>query len=115
MLVIPAGCQTISAQSQTVAALLDKPSVNCRQQLEQALRTLTGGNVTLAQDAFTNAPTLILERAQIMDLNGVVRDGMLLEKPPGFRLWLSGAGCVLENQQTGEQEKLVGCNCRPAK
>jgi hypothetical protein len=95
-------------------AVIVNPTVQSRAALVQAITdALDGVSVTLADDAFTNASTLTLERTARRDENGVRLQGRELGTPERFRLVKMAGQCVLIHERSGRRLVLTSTECIP--
>ena len=107
------GCGTLPAGSDLPAVIVG-PTTQSRQELQQAVAsTLNGAPVTLADDALTQDSTLIIERNQARDANGVPLSGRELGRPEKFQLVKSGKDCVLIHEASGKRWTLKHTTCSP--
>ena len=67
--------------------------------------------VTLADDALTRESTLTIERNRPRDAEGRPLDGRDPGRPEHFRLFKTGADCVLVQESTGRRWKLTASSC----
>ena len=108
-----ASCQARPA-SEDVPALVTRPSAESRAELARIVASaLTGGPLTLADDALTRDSTLIIERVRHRDTGGVPLAGRELGRPEHFRLVKNGARCVLVHEGSGRRFTLASTTCSP--
>ena len=116
LLVITLGtcsCGTLPAGNDLPAVIVD-PTTESREDLRQAVAsTLNGAPVTLADDALTHDSTLLIERNQARDANGVPLSGRELGRPEKFQLVKNGKDCVLIHEASGKRWILKHTTCSP--
>ena len=106
-------CGTLPAGSDLPAVIV-APTAQSRDELQQAVsNTLNGASVTLADDALTRDSTLIIERNQARDANGVPLSGRELGRPEKFQLVKSGKDCILIHEASGKRWTLKHTTCSP--
>ena len=89
--------------------MLVEPGAAARAELVSVVSTaLNGRPVTLADDALTDVPLLILERPP----RGVL-DGRRMDRPERFHLVDAGGTCVLVHEASGRRFPLVEARCAP--
>ena len=107
------GCGTLPAGNDLPAVIVG-PTTQSREDLQQAVAsTLNGAPVTLADDALTHDSTLLIERNQARDANGVPLSGRELGRPEKFQLVKSGKDCVLIHEASGRRWTLKHTTCSP--
>ena len=112
MLVL-ASCQAGSARGDVPAVITD-PTAGSRAELAREVSSaLNGAPVTIADDALTRDPTLIIERARPRDAEGRPLTGRDLGRPEHFRLVKNGSRCVLVQESTGRRWTLTAATCSP--
>jgi hypothetical protein len=108
-----AACRTPHARHD-VPAVIVHPTAESRAALAQAVSSaLHGAPVTLADDALTDASTLVIERARRLDPSGLPANGRELGPPERFRLVKSGGECVLVHERSGTRLALSATACAP--
>jgi len=104
-------CATPAAPE--VPAVLVEPTAQTRAELAQAVSSEFGGiAVTLADDALTRSPEVVIEHARPRDAEGRLINGRELGRPELFRLVLQGRQCVLVHQRNGRRIVLGSAACR---
>jgi hypothetical protein len=106
-------CGTLPAGNDLPAVIV-RPSAPGRAELQQVVSgALSGAPVTLADDALTRDSTLIIERNQPRDANGVPLSGRELGRPEKFQLVKNGHDCVLIHEASGKRWTLKRTTCSP--
>jgi len=108
------GCAASSSGTETPAVIVS-PDSESRHALQQAVNSLLGRSVMLANDALTRESSLVIERTPARDPSGrkiEVRDDV---KPEIFRLVSRDGQCVLIRESTREQVTLERVRCAAAK
>lgn len=107
-------CATLSGR-RDVPAVLTNPTPETRAALARAVsEALHGAPVTLADDALTRDPALVIERARRRTADGVPLTGRETMPPEQFRLVKDGPRCVLVHERTGKRSALAGAACSAA-
>jgi hypothetical protein len=107
-------CQMTSAQS-IKPAVLTNPSAEVRQELSQAIVTLSGfSSVSLSETDLTRSSELVIERKHQRDGNGELIQGRDLEIPQRFQLVLQDGQCWLQQLGSGKRQILKMAKCKPA-
>jgi hypothetical protein len=107
------GCGTVPAGNDLPAVIVG-PTAQSREELQEAVSSvLNGAPVTLADDALMHDNTLIIERNQARDANGVPLSGRELGRPEKFQLVKSGKDCVLIHEASGKRWALKHTTCSP--
>ena len=97
---------------QDVPAIISAPSAASHAELERVISAAFNGiPVTLADDALTRESTLTIERNRPRDAEGRPLDGRDPGRPEHFRLFKTGADCVLVQESTGRRWKLTASSC----
>jgi hypothetical protein len=89
-----------------VPAVIVDPTPQSRAALLQAVTDALGVRPLLADDAFTKASTLIIERRHL--------EGREMSRPEKFLLFKIGDDCVIVHERTGQRSPLVETRCAPA-
>ena len=98
-----AGCQANSERTELPARIVD-PNSESRRELVSVVRgALNGSQVTIADNALTEASLLIIEPKHLM--------GRDLRKPAHFQLLLRGSDCLLVHEETGARLPLTATVC----
>jgi hypothetical protein len=107
-------CQMTSAQT-SQAALLVNPGADVRQELSQAILTLSGfATVSLSETDLTRSSELVIERKHQHDGKGEMLQGRDLEMPQRFQLVLQDGQCWLQHLGSGKRQRLKVARCRLA-
>ena len=104
IIVAPLGA-CAQAPAAPARATLSAPDSLCRSQLKNAADSLSGKNLTLADDAFTKVDTLALSTV------GQSASGRMLPPRAILRLRLTADGCALTMDGQKGSVLLKGCNC----
>lgn len=95
-------------------AVIVQPTAASHAELEQVVSDmLFGAQVTLPRDALTDSSVLVVERERIESLGQPPILGRDLGRPERFRLFRSGAGCVLIHESNGARYQLPKTDCAP--
>ena len=106
-------CRPLSA-CEPQPAVLTNPSAQSRAELSRVVSEALGGApVRLADDALTQASTLVIERIMPRDAAGFPLNGREVEKPQHFRLIKRASYCILIQESTGRRWLLSAATCRP--
>ena len=105
-----AGC-AIGGENVDTAALIVQPTDASRAELQQAIKSILGADVTLASDALTRESTLSIERARQLDSQGR-RIEARGETPELFRLIKRSERCVLVHEGTRKETVLRASSCK---
>ena len=106
-------CGTLPAGND-LPALIVSPTAQGRAELQQVVSSaLNGSAVTVADDALTRDSTLIIERNQPRDAQGVPLSGRELGRPEKFQLVKNGKDCVLIHEASGKRWTLKHTTCSP--
>ena len=106
-------CGTLPAGND-LPALIVSPTAQGRAELQQVVSSaLNGAAVTVADDALTRDSTLIIERNQPRDAQGVPLSGRELGRPEKFQLVKNGKDCVLIHEASGKRWTLKHTTCSP--
>jgi hypothetical protein len=104
-----AGCAHVTHD---VPAVVTDSTAESRAEILRVVRqALHGAPLTLANDALTRDSTLVVERVQRRDENGVPLVGRDTGRPERFRLVKDGSRCVLVHEGTGERYPLAATTC----
>jgi hypothetical protein len=107
-------CQMTSAQTAKPAVLMN-PGPEVRQELSQAIVTLTGfSSVSLSDSDLTQSSELVIERKLQHDGKGELIQGRNLEMPHRFQLVLQDGHCWLQHLGSGKRQLLKVTQCKPA-
>ena len=107
------GCGTLPAGTDLPAVFVS-PDAQVREELQQTVASaLNGAPVTLADDALVRDSTLLIERNQARDANGVPLSGRELGRPERFQLVKNGKDCVLIHEGSGKRWTLRHAKCSP--
>jgi hypothetical protein len=107
-------CQMTSAQTTKLAVLMN-PSAEVRQELSQAIVTLSGfSSVSLSETDLTHSSELVIERKHQRDGNGELLQGRDLELPQRYQLVLQDGQCWLQQMGGSKRELLKVAQCKPA-
>jgi hypothetical protein len=106
-------CRPLSA-CEPQPAVLTNPTAQSRAELSSVVsEALHGAPVRLADDALTQASTLVIERTMPRDAEGLPLNGRELEKPQHFRLIQHATHCILIQESTGKRWRLSAATCAP--
>ena len=106
-------CQMTSAQS-IKPAVLTNPGAEVRQELSQAIVTLSGfSSVSLSETDLTRSSDVVIERKRQRDGNGEMLQGRDLEMPQRFQLVLQDGQCWLQQMGSGKKQLLKVAQCKP--
>lgn len=101
-------------QESTTPAVLTATSPEVRVELAEAIAEMLGGNpVPIADDALTQSPVLVLDRAPRAGPDGLLANGREMGRPDFLRLLRVGARCVLADDRSGRRRVLQRAQCRP--
>jgi hypothetical protein len=96
------------------AAVIAAPTVDAQAELTRVVTAALGGApVTLAADALTRDPVLVLDHREPPGLAGRVATGRTLDAPERFRLVLGGGRCELVRESDGRRFRLHDVECVP--
>ena len=105
-----ASCESAASRGRPAPAQLVAPGAQCRTQLGDAARELSGKPLTLAEDAFTNSNAVVLTTV------GQSASGRMPPPTAILRLQLTSQGCQLQlDRQLDGSDHVValpGCDCR---
>jgi hypothetical protein len=108
-----AACATTSGR-RDLPALLTNPTAESRAELVRRVSgALHGAPITIADDALTRDPMLIIERKPPRTADGVPLSGRETGRPEQFRLVKNGSHCVLVHARTGKRWTLKAATCSP--
>lgn len=111
VLAVLTGCQTTLSDSSVPARLIGQ-TLPAIEQIELAISKLLNGKpVTLADSAFSQESTLVIERAPHRDDRGLLIDGRRTEEGVGFMLLLDSGMCWIRRQDTQSAVSLPGIDC----
>ena len=106
-------CRPLSACEPQPAVVTD-PTAQSRAELSRVVSEALGGApVRLADDALTQASTLVIERIMPRDAAGFPLNGREVEKPQHFRLIKRASHCILIQESTGKRWRLSAATCAP--
>ena len=106
-------CRPLSACEPQPAVVTD-PTAQSRAELSRVVSEALGGApVRLADDALTQASTLVIERIMPRDAAGFPLNGREVEKPQHFRLIKRASYCILIQESTGRRWLLSAATCGP--
>ncbi len=109
------GCQAPAVSAEVEAVIVD-PGAKSRAELQRAVSALLGvPSVTLADDALTGSSELLIERSVVRDARGLSITGRDYDRPESFRLFKSGAACVLVHARFGKRAVLAETRCERLK
>jgi hypothetical protein len=107
-----AACSSLGAER---AAVIDGPDARARAELTRVVTlALDGAPVALADDAFTHASALSIERRTPAGPQGRAATGRSLEAPVRLHLVLAGSRCELVRDRDGRRFALDGVRCSAA-
>lgn len=91
------------------------PDAAARGELSSVLAQLLNvPSVTVADDALTREPLLVIEKVRPRDARGIALTGRDFDRPEQFRLVKEGDVCVLVQLRTGVRRELRQLQCTPA-
>ncbi len=106
------GCKTMSATDYSTA-VIQSDDDNMRQAIQQGINQLFNGiDVTLAKNAFVERPWIVIERAQIKNLQGNLTSGVVQPAPEKVVLRTDGEHCYLVLESSNKTIKLESHNCQ---
>jgi hypothetical protein len=106
-------CRPLSA-CEPQPAVLTNPTAQSRAELSRVVsEALRGAPVRLADDALTQASTLVIERIMPRDAAGLPLNGREVEKPQHFRLIKHASHCILIQESTAKRWRLSAATCAP--
>lgn len=106
------GCMMTQAK-EAVPALLVTVNAEQKASIAEVISQWFGGTeVTIADDVFTRASTLSIERKAHNDKRGLPIDGRHNNPAFTFSLLKRGDSCVLRNNQTGDEQSIEGLLCK---
>jgi hypothetical protein len=94
------------------AAVIVSADASSRSALQQAIVSMLGKPVTLADDALTRDSMLTIERTVARDPSGRRIESRDAALPDVFRLIQRGTQCVLIHEATHRESVLRGVKCR---
>jgi len=104
-------CRPLSACEPQPAVVTD-PTAQSRAELSRVVSEALGGApVRLADDALTQASTLVIERIMPRDAAGFPLNGREVEKPQHFRLIKHASHCILIQESTAKRWRLSAATC----
>lgn len=106
-----AGCALGTEQANDVPAVIDGVTDASRAELSQAVGTMLGQPVTLANDALTRSSVLTIERVPVRDADGRRIDARERAAPEVFRLVKRGDRCILIHERTKTESILHDVRC----
>jgi hypothetical protein len=96
------------------AAVIAAPTAGTHAELTRVVTAALGGApVTLAADALTRDPVLVVDHREPASLQGRIATGRTLEAPERFRLVLGGGRCELVRDSDGRRFALRDVECVP--
>lgn len=116
-LVVASVAMLVLANCQTMPDAYDKPAriVNpddaSRAALQEAVNTMFGTNVTLADNALTDSSLLTIERSPKPTMENPNPLGRNMELPFQLRLVINGTDCVLIDQRDRSRNVLPNTSC----
>ncbi|MGH8232437.1 MAG: hypothetical protein ACRESY_11500 [Steroidobacteraceae bacterium] len=111
--IVGVACRTLGAAAPQAAVLIE-PDAAARAELKQVISTaLNGAPVRLANNALTQASTLVIDRAEARDAAGLPLNGRELGRPEHFLLFQRGTRCILRQERTARQWVLRHAHCTP--
>lgn len=109
--IVVAACKTLPP-TKGAPAILTNGSDDVRAELTEIVsEALNGATITIAPDALTKSPSLIIERAARNSLGGMPMDGRRIDRPDHFTLSLSNGKCVLTHEETDTHYALKIAKC----
>ena len=110
--IIVAGCQTVGIGSGQPARIVDADDAS-RAALQEAVNTVFGTNVTIANNALTNSSVLTIERGPRPSMENPTPIGRNMEKPVQLRLVIDEADCILVDPRNNARYTLANTSCEP--
>ncbi len=99
--------------SQNTPALLEQSSADTRLLLESTIGDLLNSQpVKLADNAFTEKSTVIIERSQPKDSRGNLLDGREIRPADTVTLLTEDGKCYLKHDQSGSIKLLDSISCK---
>lgn len=106
------GCNMMQSQH-FVTALLEKPSPATRVILERAAGNLLNSQtIKLADSAFTESATIIVEAIQVQNSQGQLLNGREIRAAITLSLLSNDKKCYLRHDQSGQIEYLGQIKCK---
>ena len=109
-LLIMTGCQQTHAQLQP--ARIADVSAQSKAQLQKAIQTLLNRDIKIADNAFSQANEILVERATLKDDRGLPIIGREFGNVLKLSLLTDGSSCFLQSSETAELQVTVeGVRC----
>ncbi len=103
---LSAGCQTTTANSTPVNAVLSAPSAKTLAKINDAVSKALGGRtVTLAENILTTDSQLVMDPKFV--------ESRSVQRPDHFALMMAGKSCYLVHRESGAKLPLSRVKCRP--
>jgi hypothetical protein len=109
--VLLSACAVSSDGAEQRAAVIVSPDAASRESLRQAVASLLGKPVTLADDALTQDSSLTIDRSAARDPSGRKIEVRETAMPDTFQLVRRGSACVLIHDGTKREAELSGVKC----
>ncbi len=107
------GCAA-SKEAELHKAITNSTSASQKQTIENTISNWFGGiPITVADNVFSKASNITIERKVKVDSRGVPVEGRHDTPVYSFTLLSDGEHCLLRNDQTGELAKLENVECYP--
>ena len=106
------GCQSVNAQAEQDALLLQVSPEVQKELTEMAAKMLGLKSVLLSAESLTKSSYLPFDRVKLRDQNGLAMQGLETEKPQVFKLVMKGNSCWLLHLNTNRRELLLSAQCK---
>lgn len=107
------GCAA-TKETELHKAITNSMSASQKQTIENTISNWFGGiSITVADNAFSSASSITIERKAKVDSRGLPVEGRHNNPVYSFTLLSDGKHCLLRNDQTGELAKLENVECYP--
>jgi hypothetical protein len=105
-------CGTTQGTEHATPAVIVSADAISRSALQQAIVSMLGKPVTLADDALTHESVLTIERTAARDPSGRRIESRDTALPDTFRLIQRATQCILVHEATHKESVLRGVKCR---
>lgn len=104
------GCQTVGVGSGQPARIIDATNAS-RAELQDAVNTIFGTNVVIADNAFNNSSVLTIERGPRPSMENPNPIGRNMEQPVQLRLVIDEGDCILVDPRNNARYSLANTAC----
>ena len=112
LIVFLSACQSVNAQAEQDALLL-KTSPEIHKELTETVAKMLGlKSVLLSAEDLTKNSYLPFDRVKLRDQNGLLMQGLEIDKPQVFKLIKMGDACWLLHLNTDRRELLSKAQCK---